>query len=264
MPVITLTTDFGLQDGFIGTLKGVIWSICPAAQVADISQDIPAQDVLAGARTLWRACTYFPVGTVHLAVVDPGVGTRRRALAMHLGEWFFVGPDNGLFTLILDEAGKNGWKTAIFQLTEPKYWLKNVSQTFHGRDIFAPVAAHIANGVPLSDLGPAIHDPVRLRIPQPEQTAQGWRAHIVGIDAFGNLATDLSADMLRKHSRVRVRVGRFEVRGVAHTYGEGSPGDLIILIDSAGQLEIAVVNGSAAQITRAQVGDMVEFEYPEQ
>src|SRR5512137_720462 len=154
MPLITLTTDFGLKDGFVGTMKGVIWSICPSAQIADISHAIAPQNVLEGALVLWHAHAFFPPGTVHVAVVDPGVGTRRRPLAARIGEHFFVGPDNGLFTPEYEEAEKNGWLLEIVHLTNEKYFLPQVSRTFHGRDIFAPAAAHLADGVRLGELGP--------------------------------------------------------------------------------------------------------------
>ena len=173
MPILTLTTDFGTKDGFVGTLKGVIWSICPAAQIADISHEISPQNVLAGAFALWRAYPFFTEGTVHVAVVDPGVGTSRRPIAARLGGHTFVGPDNGLFTPMLDNAEKKGWRLEIVHLTNEKYFLPDVSRTFHGRDIFAPVAAHLANGVPLADLGSAITDQVRLYMAKPEKTAPG-------------------------------------------------------------------------------------------
>src|SRR5512136_277510 len=155
MPTLTLTTDFGFKDGFVGTLKGVIWSICPTAQIADISHAIAPQNVLEGALVLCRAYPFFPPGSVHVAVVDPGVGTRRRPMAARLGEHFFVGPDNGLFTPAYEAAEKKGWPLDLVHLTNEKFFLAQVSRTFHGRDIFAPVAAHLANGVPLADLGPA-------------------------------------------------------------------------------------------------------------
>jgi hypothetical protein len=161
MPTVTLTTDFGLKDGFVGTLKGVIWSICPLAQIADISHLIAPQNVLEGAFALWRAYPFFPAGTVHLAVVDPGVGTSRRPLAARLGAHYFVGPDNGLFTPIYEDAEKNGWPLETVHLANEKYFLAQVSRTFHGRDIFAPVAAHLASGIPLADLGPLIANPKR-------------------------------------------------------------------------------------------------------
>jgi len=258
MPILTLTTDFGLKDGFVGALKGVIWGICPQAQIADISHTITPQNVLEGAFTLWRAYSFFPAGTAHVAVVDPGVGTQRRPLAMHAGKWYFVGPDNGLFTPVLADAERNDWPVEIVHLTNKDYWLPKVSHTFHGRDVFAPVGAHLAMGVSLADLGPAIKDPVRLAMPKPEKTSTGWRAHVTGMDVFGNLTTDLPAREVAGEKHVTFRLRGYEVRGLAASYGHRQPGELVALVDSENFVEIAVVNGSAAQVTGAQVGDVIE------
>jgi S-adenosylmethionine hydrolase len=259
MAIVTLTTDFGLKDGFVGIMKGVIWSICPEARLADISHEIQPQNILEAAWALQRAYSFFPPKTVHLAVVDPGVGTDRRAIAARLGEHYFVAPDNGLFTPILEAIEKQGGEIKFTHLTNPKYWLPQVSQTFHGRDVFAPVAAHLANGVPLEELGEAIHDPVRLSLPKPEKTSRGWTAHIVGIDHFGNLATDLPAAAVIGHEVIFHLVGR-EVRGLVQSYGEQPTGELVALINSAGFLEFAIVNGSAARALGASVGDLVEVD----
>jgi S-adenosylmethionine hydrolase len=258
MPILTLTTDFGNKDGFIGTLKGVIWSICPSAQIADISHEISPQNVLAGAFALWRAYPFFPEETVHVAVVDPGVGTSRRPIAAHLGTYTFVGPDNGLFTPMFEDAEKNGWRLETVHLKEAKYFRPEVSATFHGRDIFAPVAAHLANGVPLANLGPAILDPVRLSMPKPEKTTRGWLAHVTVIDIFGNCTTDLPAAVLTERERITFHLRGHEVRGLAASYGHEQPGELIALVDSENYVEIAVVNGSAALKLGAQVGELVE------
>ncbi len=258
MPILTLTTDFGTKDGFVGTLKGVIWTICPAAQIADISHEITPQNVLEGAFVLWRAYRFFPTGTVHVAVVDPGVGTSRRPVAAHLGGHTFVGPDNGLFTLIFEDAEKKDWPVEIVHLTNEKYFLPGISRTFHGRDIFAPVAAHLANGILLADLGSAINDPVRLSLPKPEKTADGWCAHVTVIDVFGNLTTDLSAAVLTDRERVTFRLRGREVRGLVASYGHKQPGELVALVDSENYVEIAIVNGSGAKALGAQAGDVVE------
>ena len=258
MPLITLTTDFGLKDGFVGTLKGVIWSICPQAQIADISHAISPQNVLEGAHVLGRAYAFFPRGTVHLVVIDPGVGTRRRPIAARLGEYYFVAPDNGLITPMLTEAEKNHRPIEIVHLTNPRYFLPQVSNTFHGRDIFAPVAAHLANGVPLSDLGPTIKDPLRLVMPEAEKTPTGWRAHIIGVDIFGNLAIDLPASALADLPELTVRLHGREVHGLVASYGHKASGVLVALIDSENFLELAIVNGSAAAVLGAHVGDEVE------
>jgi len=258
MPTLTLTTDFGTKDGFVGTLKGVLWSICPTAQIADISHEISPQNVLEGAFTLWRAYAFFPSGTVHVAVVDPGVGTSRRPIAARLGGHTFVGPDNGLFTPMYEDAEKNSWPVEIIHLTNEKYFLPEVSRTFHGRDIFAPVAAHLANGVPLANLGPAITDPVRLSLPKPEKTITGWRAHITVVDVFGNCTTDLPAAALTEGEQVTFHLRGREVRGLVAAYSHKQPGELVALVDSENYVEIAIVNGSAAKTLGVQVGDVVE------
>ena len=261
MPTITLTTDFGIKDGFVGTMKGVIWSICPSVQIADISHTITPQNILEGALTLWRAYPFFPVGSVHVAVIDPGVGTRRRPMAAHLGAHYFVGPDNGLFTPIYEDAERNGWPLDIVQLTNAKYFLAEVSRTFHGRDIFAPVGAALANGIPLADLGSAITDPLRLSMPKPERTLTGWRAHVTVLDIFGNLTTDLPASALEGQESVLFRLLGRELRGLVDSYGHEQPGALVALVDSENFVEIAAVNGSAAKELGAQTGDIVEVVF---
>ena len=258
MPILTLTTDFGLRDGFVGTLKGVIWGICPEARIADISHTISPQNILEGAFALWRAYAFFPAGTVHLAVVDPGVGTDRRPLGMRLGEHVFVGPDNGLFTPMIEDAEKARLPVEFVHLTNPKYWLPEVSRTFHGRDIFAPVAAHLANGSPLTDMGSSIHNPVRLQLTRPEKTAAGWRAHVTVVDVFGNCTTDLPAAELAGVRQVVFRVRGREVPGLSESYGQRQPGELVALVDSENHVEIAVVNGSAAQVLGIAVGEPVD------
>ncbi len=167
MTLITLLTDFGLKDGYPGVMKGVIWGIAPQAQIADITHLIQPQNVLEGALVLSRAAPYFPPGTIHLAVVDPGVGTSRRPIAAMLGNQFFVGPDNGLCSQLLAHSQLVGASTHFVHLNRPEFWLSQPSSTFHGRDIFAPAAAHLANGVDLSELGTPIGDPVVISPPQP-------------------------------------------------------------------------------------------------
>lgn len=257
-PIITLTTDFGQQDGFVGTMKGVIWGICPQARIADISHQIPPQDVQAGAMALWRAAPFFPPGTVHLAVIDPGVGTDRRPLAARLGSHYFVGPDNGLFTPLIMDAVDRAEGVEFVHLNNPGFWLPKISATFHGRDIFSPVAAHLANGIPVADLGTPISDPECLAMRRPEPVRGGWRAHVTVVDVFGNLTLDLRADQLPEHAEVTFRLRGREVRGLVKSYGYRRPGALVALVDSEDFLEIAVVNGSAAQELGAKVGDLVE------
>jgi len=177
---------------------------------------------------------------------------------MLAGKWYFVGPDNGLFTPVLADAEKNGWLVEIFHLTNTDYWLQNVSYTFHGRDIFAPVAAHLAKAVPLTKLGEAIHDPVRLQMPHPEKTKDGWRAHVTVVDVFGNCATDLPAAAIVSAQGVTFRLHGREIYGLETSYGDRQPGELVALVDSENFVEIAVVNGSAARELGAQVGDVVQ------
>jgi S-adenosylmethionine hydrolase len=257
-PLITLTTDFGAQDAFVGTMKGVIWSICPGARIADLSHGVPPQDIRAGAQVLGRAAPYFPAGTVHVAVVDPGVGTARRPIALRLGSQYCVGPDNGIFTPLLLDSVERGGTAEFVALDNPAFWLPNVSHTFHGRDIFAPVGAHLANGVSLAELGTHISDLVWLPMPRPQRNGQGWVAHVTMIDRFGNLTLDLRAYQLPPDSRVLFRINGAEIQGMVDSYGQRSPGEVIALVDSADFVEIATVNGSAADDLKASVGDVVE------
>ncbi len=261
MTIITLTTDFGLRDGFVGIMKGVIYDIAPQAKIVDISHSVAPQNIQEGALILGRAVPFFPAGTVHVFVVDPGVGTQRRPLAAQLGEHIFVGPDNGMLTPLIDAAERNGGPVEFAHLNNPKYWLPRVSRTFHGRDVFAPVSAHLANGVSLAALGPRFIDPIRIELPHPIKTDTGWIAHITGIDIFGNLTTDLPASAFQNQTDILFRLRGCEVDGIVKSYGHKQPGDLIALVDSEDYLEIAVVNGSATQKLGALVGDIVEVIY---
>jgi S-adenosylmethionine hydrolase len=259
VPVISLTTDFGLQDGFVGVLKGVIWGICPAAHIADITHLVAPQNVMEGALTLWRAAPFFPAGSIHVAVVDPGVGTKRRPIAARLGSQLYVVPDNGLLTPLLEEAEKAGAPVEFVHLDKSQFWRPDVSHTFHGRDIFAPVAAHLANGVPLIEVGTPISNPVRLALSCPELIPGGWRAHVRMVDVFGNLATDLPAAQIPDLGAVSVRALGREIDGIVPSYGHRQPGALVALVDSENYVEVAVVNGSAAKVLGAKVGDVVEI-----
>lgn len=261
MRTIALLTDFGWKDGYAGILKGVIWSIAPGAPLADLSHEIAPQDILMGALVLGRSAPYFPAGTIFLAVVDPGVGTSRRALAARIGEQFFVGPDNGLVTLLVDSCARRGQSVEFVQLTRSQYWLPRLSSVFHGRDIFAPVAAHLCLGVPLADLGDPIFNPQRLSLPQPKRSESGWTGQIIHIDAFGNLATNLDASHLQGRGQVEVRLGRLVVRGLVNAFGEGEPGQFVTLIDSSGALSLCQVNASAERSLGAKLGDPVEIRF---
>ena len=258
MSRILLLTDFGTRDGYPAAMKGVIWSIAPQAEVVDLAHDIPPQDVLAAALTLGRTAPYFPAGTIFVAVVDPGVGTPRRPLAARLGGHLFVAPDNGLLTLVLQTAAA---PVELVHLDKPQYWLPQVSRTFHGRDIFAPVGAHLANGVALTRLGTPISNPIRLRLPEARRIPHGWQGAVIHIDHFGNLATNLGREHLPETGEVEVRIRGERLAGVAQAFGQKPSGALTALIDSAGALSIAVVNDSAAQRLGAGVGEIVEIRW---
>jgi S-adenosyl-L-methionine hydrolase (adenosine-forming) len=261
MTIITLLTDFGLKDGYVGVMKGVILSIAPQAQFADITHLIPPQNVLEGALTLGRVAPFFPAGTIHLAVVDPGVGTQRRPVAARLGEQFFVGPDNGLCTALVESARRMGGQIQFVQLDRPQYWLEEISNVFHGRDIFAPVTAHLANGVQLAELGSSIQDARLLEFPQPQRFGAGWRGVVIHVDAFGNLATNLERRHIPPGSRVILKIGGVQIDRLVSTFGDGEADQLIALFDSAGKLSICVVNGSAANRLQAGAGEPVEVSF---
>lgn len=256
MSVLSLLTDFGTQDGFVGVMKGIIWSICPEVKIADISHQIQPQNVMQAALTLFRVAPFFGDGTVHVAVVDPGVGTRRRAIVAQLGMQFCVAPDNGLLTLLIQDAEEKHLPTKFVELNNPDYWLNRVSSTFHGRDIFAPVGAHLAADVPIEKLGTPIDDPLLLDFPKATKIDSGWETHITAIDVFGNLRTDLRADKIKSEAHIYI-LGE-KIDGVVKSYGHRKIGELVALVDSEGYLEIAIVNGNAAKKLEAKIGDLVE------
>ena len=259
MTVLTLTTDFGVGDYEAGVLKGVIWQIAPDAKIAALSHAIAPHDITEAAILLWRAAPYFPDGTIHVVVVDPGVGTSRRGLAARLGTQYFVGPDNGLISMLLNNTEERGEQTEFIHLDQSRYCLPEVTPIFHGRDVFAPVAAHLAGGVSLSALGTSINDPIRLETPRPARTSHGWSGQVIHIDHFGNLATNLHFIQFNQPKEVIVHIKGKQVTGLSSTFGERPPGTLIALIDSSGSLAISVVNGSAAQFLQACLGDNVEM-----
>ncbi|HEY75443.1 MAG TPA: SAM-dependent chlorinase/fluorinase [Thermoflexia bacterium] len=272
MRVITLTTDFGTADGYVGVMKGVMLSIAPEARLVDLSHEIPPQDVRRAAFVLYTAVPFFPPDTVHLAVVDPGVGTDRRAIAVRTPQGFFVGPDNGLFTYVLAEVGE--WRAV--ELRVSAYRLPQVSGTFHGRDIFAPAAAYLARGVPLDRLGPPVTDPVLLPVPRLEVGEGRLEGEVLHIDHFGNVVTSvgrlrwegdglaLDAAFRRAAPPLRfaaadavVEVGGEAIQGVRRTYGEVAVGERLALVGSTGFLEIAVRQGSAARALGVRPGDPI-------
>ena len=258
---LTLLTDFGLQDHFIGVMKGVIHEIAPQADIVDISHLIQPQDVAQAARMLAEAAPYFSAGTVHVAVVDHGVGTKRRAIAARIGKHLFVAPDNGLLTLLIDRANSTGEPVQVVNLDQPQYWLPEPSRSFHGRDIFAPVGAHLVNGVPLDKLGSPLTETVRLSLSQPTQTEHGWEAEVVMVDGFGNLSTNLPGNRLHEGTNgLQVHINGKTIQGITPAFGDAPEGSLIATIDSSGALAISVVNGSAADLLQAKPGDRVTIE----
>lgn len=247
-PIITLTTDFGLKDPFVGIMKGVILGICPAARLVDLTHEVTPQDVLEGALALESAVPFFPPGTVHLAVVDPGVGGSRGALGLRARGQYFVGPDNGLFTPALQ-----GTDWVAVSLEARAYRLPEVSATFHGRDVFAPAAAHLAAGVPLERLGPAAAAPARLCMPECRVEGDALVGEVIGADRFGNLLTSVTARRLTelaRRSAVTVEVAGRLLGEPAASYAEAPEGVPRPIIGSAGRLEVFVKNGSA----RAMLG----------
>lgn len=245
-PVITLTTDFGHQDAFVGTMKGVMLSIVPDARLVDLCHETTPQDIVGAALRLEAALPYFPDGAVHLVVVDPGVGTERAAIAIETRRGFLVGPDNGILPTSLQ--GFNQILGAV-RLTNPRYHLYPPSRTFHGRDIFAPCAAHLAAGVPLAEFGDPMDTLMILELPQPTWEQGGWSARILSRDRFGNLITNLRAEHLETFGDeiVEVRIGGERLCGVHGTYGDVRPGELVAYVGSGGRLEIGVRSGSAAE-----------------
>ncbi len=235
---VTLLTDFGTADGYAAAMKGVIASICPDAIVTDASHEIPPGDVEAAAWTLWRYWRLFPEGTVHVVVVDPGVGGPRRALAAAARDRFLVAPDNGVLTRVLQESGS--WRAVSIQ--EGRNLRQPVSRTFHGRDVFAPAAAHLAAGVPLEALGPALTDPVRLALPDFAIGPDAVVGAVVHVDRFGNLITNIPESW----ATGRVQVAGHDLGRLRGSYSDVAPGELLALVGSAGTLEISVRDDSAA------------------
>lgn len=279
-PLVTLTTDFGLADGYVGTMKGVILSIAPNARLIDITHEIAPQDVRRAAFVLYSAYPFFPPYTVHLVVVDPGVGSARRAIALRTPAGTFVGPDNGVFTYVLAREPVE----ELVELTEPRFRLPGISHTFHGRDVFAPAAAYLATGTPLAALGPPISDPVTFPLPRLKITAKAIAGEVLHADHFGNAVTSIGRLTWEgeelvlepafqagggKQEAGSIKSARFkaseavvitagqEIAGIRHTYSETAPGETLALAGSTGHLEIAVREGDAMRHLRLRRGDPV-------
>ena len=245
MPIITLTTDFGNGSPYVAAMKGVILSINPAATLVDISHAVPAQDITRGALVLEDTTPWFPADTIHVAVVDPGVGTARSLLYARIGAQQYIAPDNGL----LGRLTARTRPSLVLRLTEREYWLAEVSHTFHGRDIMAPVAARLSLGLDPRRLGPAAGQLDRLDLPLPQVVEEKIRGEVISVDSFGNLITNISYDLLTgrpNDSRACIVCGIYETFGIYHTYGEQAPGMLVALIGSSGRMELAIVGDNAA------------------
>jgi S-adenosylmethionine hydrolase len=290
--ILTLTTDFGQADGYVGTMKGVILSLAPLAQLVDLSHEIAPGDIAAGAFVLYQSSRYFPLGTIHLAVIDPGVGTARRPMLLQTAQGFFVGPDNGLFSYVLCEAlaRASDWhgtpenvpaalhpafdlKKALasvspdslpkaYHLNNPAYWLAGPSATFHGRDIFAPVAAHLAAGAAPHDFGTPLALDALVLLPAlaPTLTAEAIQGRVVACDRFGNVITNVASGLLAALGAMRgieIRIGAHHFTCVQQTYGAVASREPLALINSAGLLEVAVRDGNAAQVLGVSVGEGV-------
>lgn len=254
-PIITLTTDFGTRDPYVGAMKGAILAICPEAALVDITHEIASQDVVEGALALRAACSYYPAGSIHVAVIDPGVGSRRRALVLRSGEYMYVGPDNGLFSLVSRE------EDAAWSITNRAYMADRISTTFHGRDLFAPAAAHLALGLRPERLGRRTRRIRRLDLPRPRVGKQGVQGEVLHVDRFGNLISNIGADLLERTGSSEhpvVLIGDCEIGGIRQTYAEVRKGAPIALIGSTGLLEISVREGSAEEMLDRGKGTQVE------
>ena len=273
-PVITLTTDFGTADPFVGAMKGVILGICPEATVVDLTHDVPPHDIHAGAYLLGTAYHHFPPGTVHVIVVDPGVGTERRAIVAASPTATFVCPDNGLLSHAMDREGAflpavepfalatvelpPAWR--CHHLTNERYWHLPVSNTFHGRDVFAPVAAHLAAGEQLAHMGPAIGSLSAFGVPKAKRDDGGVQGTVVHVDRFGNLVTNIDIAMLGKGGETLVvEVGGATIQGLSTAYQSG--GAPVGVVGSNETLEIAVPNGDASAALGVGLGDPVRVRF---
>ncbi len=250
VPIVTLTTDFGDTDVFVGVMKGVILSICPQARLVDLSHQITPQDIHAAAWLLQSAMDYFPCTTIHLVVVDPGVGTKRKPIVIRTPRGFFVGPDNGLFfpmwkSEIARWTGRDDLK--IVEISNQQYCLNNISQTFHGRDIFAPVAAHLANGVSLDEFGPVLENLQSLTTPEPcLDEPNNLMGHIMHIDRFGNCISNVHIEHLNRlggADRFSVFLRNIEIGPIHKTYADVPVGAVCAIMNSSGYLELSVRQG---------------------
>lgn len=257
-PVITLLTDFGLSETYAGQMKGAILSVAPDARIIDLTHEVAPQNVVAGAFLLASSVGAFPKGTIHAAVVDPGVGGVRKILCALAGGHVYLAPDNGLLSFVFAAHEPD----AVYHVKNPAYFRETVSPTFHGRDIIAPVAAHLALGLAPSKLGPRIKTYKNIEIPAPRRIMEkSLRGEVIHIDRFGNAITNISADAVKKISEPVVFADNMRVGPLAQTFGDSPRGGAVALVGSFGNLEIAVNSGSAAKTLGLEVGDPVTLHW---
>ena len=258
-PIITLTTDFGTNDYLVGAMKGVILNINPAARIVDINHHIAPFDILDGALAIASAYKYFPPRTIHVVIVDPGVGTERRPLLVSGEKQYFVAPDNGVLSMILERES-----CVVRHVTAEHYFLNPISPTFHGRDVFAPTAAWLAKAWQTEAFGEEITDYVRFSMPKAKPAGQAIKGVVLRVDAFGNLMTNLTTEdvpaAMVASGDIKLAVNGKEVRKIARTFGDGIPGEPIAVFGSAGYLEIAVNRGNAARALGVNRGAEVSLE----
>lgn len=246
MTIITLLTDFGLEDNFVGVMKGVILGINPVARIVDITHNVRPQDIMSAAFLLKGSYKYFPKGTIHLVVVDPGVGSKRKAIIVKTEDYIFVGPDNGVLSLALDECKIK----KIIHITNVNYFLKPVSDTFHGRDVFAPVTGYLAKGIQLEKFGREVREYKKLDIPK----VKAGKGQIIYIDRFGNLVTNIPKGVSGK-----IQFKGISIDKISSSYAEVEIGRPLAIFGSFGNLEISIRNGSAKDYFRAKIGDEVRI-----
>jgi S-adenosyl-L-methionine hydrolase (adenosine-forming) len=259
-PIVTLTTDFGTNDHFVGAVKGVILDITPDAQIVDISHAVQAFDVLDGALAISQAYSYFPNGTVHVVVVDPGVGTTRRPILASSDGYHFVAPDNGVLSMVYAKEER----IHVRHITSEHYFRMPVSNTFHARDVFAPVAAYLAKMVDSHKFGDDIEDYVRFAAPRPKPTGENrMRAVVLKVDRFGNLITNVTPEdvpaLFAESAKFKIVVGSKEITEIRKAYAEGTPGEVFGIIGSMGYLELVANRAAAAQLTGAGKGSEVSI-----
>jgi len=253
---ITLTTDFGQEDGYAGAVKGVLLKINPRMKIIDVTHEVSCFNILEGALVLNSFYQFFPKGTIHLAVVDPGVGGKRKGITIMTDSYFFIGPDNGIFSFIFEKEKIR----QMVDLTNSKYFLHKPSFTFHARDIFAPVSAYVSLGVELKEFGPSTKECYKLKLPQPVYKKSKLTGEIIYIDRFGNLVSNISYDLIEGAKQIRIKIGRQKIDHLSRFYEEEKERKLIALIGSNNFVEIAVNQGSAQKLLKAKVGDKVRIE----